>query len=358
MKKTLTINLSGMIYHIDEDAYLLLDKYLRDVKVHLEKENDAREIINDIEGRISELFSEKTNQGSHVITIEHVDEVIKRIGQPKDFGESTDEKAKENQSQKNTFEPAGEGGNKKLYRNPDDKILGGVASGIAAYLDCDPTLVRLAFIICSIFWGTSILVYIILWMIVPLANTAAQKLEMRGEKINLENIGKTVTEGFEHMADDINTFVKSEKTRSGVQKVGDFLVNLVGICIKLFVAFFAVIAGIVLVFLVFILFVVIVALFMGGIQALSPYISDESFIIFSNNPNYILIAIMSIIFIIGIPLFSLVYLCLQHTIHVNPLNTTIKWVLFILWLAGIFMALSAFMHAEIPYGQFSQLMLN
>ncbi len=346
MKKTLTINLSGMIYHIDEDAYLLLDKYLHDVKIHLGKETDAREIINDIEGRISELFSERINQGSHVITIEDVEEVIKRLGQPKDFGDSENDGYTQNQSQNSSSQSTD--GNKKFYRNPDDKILGGVASGLAAYFNCDPTLIRLAFIICSIFWGSSIFIYILLWLIAPEAKTTAEKLEMKGEKINLENIGKTVTEGFEHMANDINSFVKSEKTRNGLQKAGDFFVSLVGICIKLFVAFFAVIAGIVVVCLSIALIAMISLLFVGdGMQIFSFFHGFPSEF-YSLDPNYVLISIISVILIIGIPLFSLVYVCFEHVANLSPMTKTVKWALFVLWLAGIFMAINAGVQANFP----------
>ncbi len=92
MKKTLTVNLGGTVFHIDEDAYHLLDKYLANLKVHFRKEVGAEEIVKDMELRISELFTEKVNSGVQVITVEYVEEVIKRMGKPEEL---SDEEVKE-----------------------------------------------------------------------------------------------------------------------------------------------------------------------------------------------------------------------------------------------------------------------
>lgn len=92
MKKTLTVNLGGTVFHIDEDAYQLLDKYLANLRIHFRKEEGSEEIMNDFEMRISELFNERVRLGYEVITIEHVEEVIKRMGKPEELFEGEEEK--------------------------------------------------------------------------------------------------------------------------------------------------------------------------------------------------------------------------------------------------------------------------
>lgn len=100
MKKTLTVNLGGTVFHIDEDAYRLLDNYLCNLRLHFRKQEGAEEIVNDIENRISELFAEKLSAGSQVITIADVEEVIARMGKPEDFGEDTEEEEPKRQPDK------------------------------------------------------------------------------------------------------------------------------------------------------------------------------------------------------------------------------------------------------------------
>ena len=231
MKKTLTVNLGGTVFHIDEDAYRLLDNYLCNLKLHFRKQEGAEEIVDDIEARISELFLEKLNAGSQVITLADVEEVIARVGKPEDFG-TTDEEEKRTSSDTSAAS-ATYTSRRRLYRNSDDKILGGVMGGLAAYLGWDPTLLRLlALVILICGYGTLIPVYIICWLVIPEARTAAEKLSMRGEAVTVENIGKTVTDGFEKMANGVNSYMNSEKPRTFLQKLGDAFVAVAGFFLK------------------------------------------------------------------------------------------------------------------------------
>ena len=148
MKKTLTVNLGGTVFHIDEDAYQLLDKYLANLRIHFRKEEGSEEIMNDFEMRISELFNERVRLGHEVITIEHVEEVIKRMGKPEELFEGEEEKEYKEEAKAQAFqEEEIPRGPKKLMRDPDNRVLGGVAGGIAAYTGWDVTAVRLAMII-------------------------------------------------------------------------------------------------------------------------------------------------------------------------------------------------------------------
>ncbi|MCC8145158.1 MAG: PspC domain-containing protein [Bacteroidales bacterium] len=188
MKKTLTINLNGRVFNIDEDAYQLLDNYLRNLRIYFRKEEGCEEIVADFEARIEELFSNRVRLGYNVIDIEEVEKVIAQMGQPNDFGE--EEPVKEEEPKE---EIPHESVKKKLFRNPNDKMIGGIFSGIAAYFDWNVLAVRLIAVI--LVFATSlwiIPIYLIAWLIIPEARTAEQKLQMQGVPITVENIGKTV----------------------------------------------------------------------------------------------------------------------------------------------------------------------
>ena len=138
MKKTLTVNLGGTVYHIDEDAYVLLDNYLNNLKYHFRSETDADEIVRDMENRIAELFSEYISHGQQVITIENVEEVIARMGRPEEI--NTDDESNENTQDYRNNTNGDDTVKRRLFRNPDDKVLGGVVSGLAAYFGWDFSL--------------------------------------------------------------------------------------------------------------------------------------------------------------------------------------------------------------------------
>lgn len=157
-----------------------------------------------------------------MITITDVEEVIARMGKPEDMEAENDSEPSVGNATRTTI-------HRRLYRNPDDKLLGGVISGMAAYLGWDVTLLRLLLLvvlICGV--GTLIPVYIVCWLVIPEARTAAEKLSMRGEAVTVENIGKTVTDGFEKVANGVNDYMKSDKPRTFLQKLGDALVMVAG----------------------------------------------------------------------------------------------------------------------------------
>ena len=172
MKKTLTVNLGGTVYHIDEDAYNLLDNYLNNIRLHFRKQQGAEEIVNDMENRIAELFSEKVTLSKQVITISDVEEVISRMGKPEDFEDNSEYNEFQNNSQQignsgsDAFNQSGTA-HRRLYRDPDDKMLGGVAAGLAAYLGWDITLVRILMVILVFIpYCPAIIFYLIAWIVI------------------------------------------------------------------------------------------------------------------------------------------------------------------------------------------------
>ncbi len=209
MKRTITANISGIVFNIDEDAFERLHAYFENVKRHISRDVGSEEVIADIENRVAELFREKQKDNRQTITLADVEEVISQLGDPGQIsGEETEEDAGE---QKNyTYEPETENIPKRLYRNPDDRYIGGVCSGLAAYIQTDPTWIRLAFVVFFLM-GFGLILYIIMWIVVPMARTTAEKLEMRGKKVNISNIKQSVKEEFESVKSNLNNLGKEAR---------------------------------------------------------------------------------------------------------------------------------------------------
>ena len=308
MKKTLTVNLSGTVFHIDEDAYCLLDNYLDSLKLYFRSQKDGHEIVCDIENRISELFSEKIMAGQQVITIADAEVVIQQMGNPEEFDTVGDDSTNDEPIADTTTNYIL---NKRLFRDPDNKILGGVCSGLAAYLGWDVTLVRIIAILILIFgYGLIIPIYIVCWIIIPEARTVTEKLSMHGEEINVETIGKKVTDGFEKAAQGMNDFVNSDKPRTWFQKFADVLVAVFGVILKVALILLAVIFGPVLLLLAFVLLMLLVGAFVmaiGGGAFVLSMIPFSEYIPMIYAPSFwsIMICVGTILFI-AIPFGGLV----------------------------------------------------
>jgi Putative stress-responsive transcriptional regulator len=357
MKKTLTVNLGGTVFNIDDDAYRLLDNYLCNLKTHFRKETGADEIVDDMERRISELFSEKLSGGAQVITIADVEEVIKRMGKPEELDTESEESASEAFDKSATSGTNSGAGNedttskdnktgmgsgayshRRLYRNPDDKMLGGVCSGLAAYLDWDVTLLRILFLVILICgWGTLIPIYIVCWLVVPEARTAAEKLNMRGEAVTLENIGKTVTDGFEKAANSVNDFMKSDKPRTFLQKVGDAFVMIAGFILKVCLVIFAIVCSPIL-FVLGIVFIALlfaaVAVAVGGGAALISLFPLHD-VIMPVSPLSSIVMYIAGILLVGIPLVSIVFVIFRQLFTWQPMSSGLRWTLLILWIVSV-----------------------
>lgn len=343
MKKTLTVNLGGTVFHIDEDAYQLLDKYLSNLRIHFRKEEGSDEIMDDFEMRISELLNERVRLGYEVITIEQVEEVIKRMGKPEEIFEDDGKESEQEHTHHVSQEPKNPSTKKRLMRDPDNRILGGVAGGFAAYMDWDPTAVRIALFLLMFFYGITIPLYFLLWIVVPMARTATEKLEMRGQNVTVENIGKTVTDGFEKVSSNINDYISSDKPRSLFQKLADAFVLVIGFILKFFLILTGIILLPILIFIVFILVVVTFALLVGGAGVMyhfSPFGVDLM------NGAPVPLAIMGCIgtiLLIGIPVFSLAYAICGQVFKAKPLPSAAKWTLLILWIVSLILC-SIYVH--------------
>lgn len=193
MKKTVNINLNSVSFIIDDDAFEILQAYLNKIEGYFKNSESQKEIMLDIESRVAELLGNKRSERKQIINLEDVQGIIAVMGNPEDYsdGQAQSDAPKEEYTApkpKSTF-------GKKIYRDADQRVLGGVCSGLGYYLGIDRVWVRLLFVLVFLLgFGTSFLVYIIMWIIVPKAVTSSEKLEMRGEPVDFSNIGKAVQE--------------------------------------------------------------------------------------------------------------------------------------------------------------------
>lgn len=212
MKKTVTINISGHMFYIDEDAYTRLRGYLDKIESTFRSQESGDEIISDIESRVAEIFNERINRETGVVTLTMVEEVIATMGEPEQFEEGEGEtKTTVTSSSLIHVKPS-----KRFYRDIDNRVLGGVCAGIAAYFGIDVVLVRVLFVILTVLtWGGIPLIYIILWIALPPARTTAQKLQMRGERITIENIERSIRDEYDEVKKQFGNFKESSTYKKG-----------------------------------------------------------------------------------------------------------------------------------------------
>lgn len=333
MNKTVNINLANTFFHIDEEAYAKLRRYLESIKKSFSGTPGSDEIIADIEARIAELFSESMENDRQVITMKEVDDMIAVMGQPEDYHVDEDlfEEPK-TESEQNTTRRS-----KKLFRDWDNKYIGGVCSGLQHYLGIDALWIRILFLILAIFGsGFGLILYVILWILVPEATTTAEKLDMRGEPINISNIEKKVKEGIDDVTERINSVdydkmgnrVKSGSRSffEGLGQVFTFLLSVVG----KFIGIILVITG------ASTLIALFIGLFTAGVADV-VHVPGVDFYYLMNVTGIPAWAISTLVFLaVGIPFFFLFYLGLK--ILVNNLKSIGGWAkaaLVLLWLVSV-----------------------
>ena len=226
MNKTVTINIAGLFFHIDEDAFIKLSNYLDAIKNSLNTEG-KEEIINDIESRIAEIFSEKIDPKTGVVSMIDVENIINIMGQPEDYRLDDENDAQYNSTESNftenyTRRP------RKLFRDGEKRVLGGVLSGLANYFNIDVVWIRILFILLVFVYGMSIIIYPILWIIIPKAKTVSDILEMKGEPVNITNIEKQVKENISQLGNSIKN-IDTQKLKQAGTTAGDVIQKIIGI---------------------------------------------------------------------------------------------------------------------------------
>lgn len=331
MNKTVNINLAGVFFHIDEDAYAKLQNYLESIKRSLTNTQGKDEIMADIEARIAELFSEKIKNDRQVISSREVDEIILVMGQPEDY--MLDEEMFEDESSSASSRSTG----KKLFRDTESSWVGGVSSGLGHYMGIDPNYLRIIWVLLTIFsTGAFILIYIALWIFVPEAKTTADKLAMRGEPVNISNIEKKIKEGFDGVSGkmkDIDYQKYGYKAKSGAGSaataLGDVVMFLLNVFVKLIGILLLLIAGTTLIGL-------FIGLFSIGTFGIidapwTDYVQMSGF-----GPTDIWIISTLTFFAVGIPFFFLFILGLKILVKkLQSIGRTAKLVLLGIWIISV-----------------------
>ena len=337
MKKTVNINLAGTFFHIDEDAFAKLSRYLEAVKKSISDPVGGDEIIQDIEARIAELFSEKLEISTQVISTRELDAIIKIMGQPEDY--IMDEDAAQTNSATGNQTKGETTSNKQLFRDSDNKFIAGVCSGLGHYLGLEVIWVRLFWIFLSfVTTGFGVIAYLLFWILVPGAETTSEKLKMTGEPINISNIEKKFNEGYQKVSQNIKNVdydKYEEKIKKGSASFFDSLSAILSTVFKIGIKFFGlliVIAG--LLGLISILIGMTVfgtfGIYDTGVTGMDIYQLIET----TNTPIWIVTLIITLI--AGIPLLLLFILGLKIMFpNIKSIGTPVKITLTILWIAAI-----------------------
>lgn len=342
MNKTLDINIANQIFHIDELAYKILKRYLDEIKTYLSSEESRDEIIQDIEARIAELFIERMISDKQVINEVDVHEIIKIMGQPEDYNLSEDE----NQSASQTHKTE-----KKLYRDKDNAYISGVSAGIGHYLDVEPVWIRLLWILLTIFsTGWFILVYIILWILIPEAKTTAEKLAMKGEPINLSSIEKKIKEGYENVSEKFKDVDVKKQSKKAQSSISNFFSQLEVVLLKLGKILFKIIGFILMVVSgIALLGMLFSALGIGGIGLFSNidfdnYVRLDGFIN-SILPTWLIISAIFLTAIIPLLLIFIFSLKMLFS-NIKKPSLTFSITLACLWILGVATLIFAGINSE------------
>ncbi len=243
MKKVINITIGSIVFAIDEDAYVALGTYLDQIKKNLSSSDDSKEIIDDVEIAIAEKFIARHRGEKMAVTSDDVEAIIAEMGSPVEFGTGEEGEGAPEQVA-DPKEPSVEL-KKRLFRDKDNAVVAGIASGLANYFGIDSVIVRLIFVIAVFFNGLGVLVYIILWFVVPIAETTADKAAMRGERVNLRDISERVKKNLDNL--EKFDYQKTKGAWSGVRNLLDKSFLVIGTVVMFLVLVLRYMAGIALI---------------------------------------------------------------------------------------------------------------
>ncbi|MGY4383787.1 phage shock protein PspC (stress-responsive transcriptional regulator) [Pedobacter sp. UYP24] len=311
MKKTLNINIGNSIIHIEEDAYETLTIYLNEVKFHFAKNADNFEIVTDIENRVAEMFADilSVNQ-KQVISIEDVQSVTSQMGSVKDF-ESEEE-------EQETFTGLHNSQVKKLYRDTDQAVIAGVCAGLAHYLDIEDRWVRLAAILTVLLGGSGVLAYIVLWVMIPKAETRSEKMAMRGEEANLKGFANSYLHPFVNHSRGV--------LAEAFELFGRFINGTGKTIFKAMALVIIITAALGLISLI----IAVVAI-MGMWDAEVIHTFPFSIV----NDEYFGMVTLGTLLTIGIPLLALLLFAVRVAFTSRPINRIFSFILLIFWITGL-----------------------
>ncbi|MCB0802321.1 MAG: PspC domain-containing protein [Flavobacteriales bacterium] len=341
MNKTVTANISGIVFHIESEAYDKLQKYLTTIRNYFHDSDGKDEIMADIESRIAELFKESMTHGREVVTMAEVDKVVEIMGEPEQYMDDANDEFSNNYQQGQSHSNFEKIKSKRLFRDEDDKVLGGVCAGMGHYFGIDRIWIRILALIAFFGFGTGIVIYIILWAIIPKAKTTAEKLEMKGEPINVENIGNTIKDefnSFKKKVDGSSANKYGQQAGDAVSKFFMLLANIITFLFKFLVKFF----GVVFVVGASLGLIALISVMIGAPSEIhfnnehwGGYWSQEFAEIFFNSGNTYTLAFIGIALVTIIPLLSLLYAGLKILFNIPTSNKAVGLSATSLFIIGI-----------------------
>lgn len=226
MKKTVSVNIKGMNFLIEEDAYEILQRYIQLLTSGLQNDPGSKEIIEDIELRIAELCSEQLNDRKQVIEKEDIEKILSTLGDPSQYIDDSD-----NMEQKQYTEGE-QVQDKRLFRDPDNGTIAGVCAGISNYLNIDVVIIRAIFAVVFLFGGFGLPLYIVLWIIIPKATSTIDKLRMRGKAVTVDSVKEEVELAAQRITKEskniVNRIRKDDTYKTRISSIGRLFSILIG----------------------------------------------------------------------------------------------------------------------------------
>lgn len=339
MKKTVKINLSGIVFHLDEDAFYTLENYLNTIKRHFGTNPEGSEIITDIEHRVAELLQLKLNEQKQVITENDIQEIMNIMGKPEDI--FTDEDATDDGPTMQT--------SRRFYRDIDHNVAGGVCSGLGAHFNIDPVILRVLFIVLAIpLAAFPVVLYIVLWVVIPAAVTPQQKMDMRGGNYTISDIENSVKNEYDKVRTNWRSYRDSERyqrTRENLNTAGNGLIELFGFVGKLIVSIIGIaliLSGIGLIASMFGVFVFSDS-FLFWTHSDQHHLFIPDFLLSMVHPKSVLLATICLFIAVSAPIIAIIYWGLKLTLRfrsndkIISLVGAVAWILSIVILLGITM---------------------
>ena len=328
MNKTVNINIGGLFFNIDENAFQKLSRYFDAIKRSLSNSNGQDEIMKDIEMRVAELLQEKQQSDKHVVNIDDVDAVITVMGQPEDY------RIDEENSETDTGFSTKNNNVKKLYRDKESSLIGGVCAGLGHYFGIDKVWIRIFLFLLVWFWGTGVLAYIILWIVMPEATTTSEKLEMTGSPVTILNIEKKVREEFDSVSQKFKNGEFDElgnRIKLGASRVSG---NLGDVIVSIFKVFAKFLGGLVVLISAILLVAICVT---SIIMIFSTALPNNTILNYFHTPIGLETPLwmqgILFLFAFGIPLFFLLILGLKLLItNLKSIGNIAKYTLLALWI--------------------------
>lgn len=338
MRKTLNINLGGLAFIIDENAYELLHNYLETLKQKFGNTAECTEIMNDIEARLAELLNQKLANRREVIGAEDVQLVMDALGKPEDIaGEETNQEPAAGASKTTAgpsattpaadFTPV----RKRLFRDPDDAKVGGVISGLCHYFGIsDPTWMRIgAIVLIFATSGTIVLLYLLLLIVVPKASTATEKLQMKGEPVNISTIEKEIRDAASKATETVHRMVHDQNI---FERFWEVILSLLKVFAKMFAAL--------LIFVSMLVLVAVAGTFFAVYLLGTSSFSQAAHLLVSS-PSTLTIFSFGFLLFFGVPFIGLIYAGLRVLLGGRSQGYWVRTTLFVLWFTGLVLLMTA-----------------